>query len=79
MVDLDKVDSLIRFYIDQYGMKIKYQYNPIYCIIKGTIEYKQTKRNFMVLCASSAPEEISGRVHTFIIDVLVLEGNNHAT
>ena len=74
MVDLDKVDSLIRFYIDQYGMKIKYKYDPIYFNIKGTIKYKQTEKKFIVQCALSAPEEIAGRVHTCILDVLVLEG-----
>ena len=78
MVDLDKVDSLIRFYIDQYGMEIKYQFDPIYYTIKGTIKYKQTERDFLVECALSAPEEIAGRVHTCILDVLVLEGNRHA-
>ena len=41
---LDKLDDLIRFYVDQYGMIIHYTFDPAFFTVKGYVIFK-TKKN----------------------------------
>lgn len=68
-MNLDKLDDLIRFYVDQYGMTIHYTYDPVFFTVKGYVLFK-IKKNFEIECAGLSPDEISGYMHTVIYDVL---------
>ena len=73
---LDKLDDLIRFYVDQYGMTIHYTYDPVFFKVKGYVLFK-IKKEFTIFCAGLSPEEIAGHMHTVIYDVLA-EGSIYA-
>lgn len=73
---LDKLDDLIRFYVDQYGMSIHYTYDPVFFTIKGYVLFK-IKREFTIFFAGLSPEELAGQMHTVILDVLA-EGSRYA-
>ena len=73
---LDKLDDLIRFYVDQYGMTIQYTFDPVFFTVKGYVLFK-IKKEFTIFCAGLSPEEIAGHMHTVIYDVLA-EGSRYA-
>lgn len=73
---LDKLDDIIRFYVDLYGMTIHYTYDPVFLKVKGYVLFK-IKKNFEINCAGLSPEEIAGYMHYLIFDVLA-EGARHA-
>ena len=75
-MNLDKLDDLIRFYVDQYGMTIHYTYDPVFFTVKGYVLFK-IKKEFTIFCAGLSPEEIAGHMHTVIYDVLA-EGSRYA-
>lgn len=66
---LDKLDDLIRFYADQYGMTIHYTYDPVFFTVKGFVLFK-IKKNFTIFCDGLSQEEIAGYMHGVIYDIL---------
>lgn len=70
----DEIINLCRFYTDQYGMSIKTIYDPVSFVIKGHIVFRNTHRNYSIMCAGLSDKEIAGHFHTIIYDVLAEEG-----
>lgn len=66
----DGITDLCRFYADQYGMIFHTVYDPRFFIIKGDIVFRNTRKNFSIMCAGMTEKEIIGHFHTIIYDVL---------
>lgn len=70
----DEITALCRFYADQYGMIFHAVYDPVFFVIKGHIIFRNTRKNYTIMCAGLSDKEIVGYFHSIIYDVLVEEG-----
>ena len=61
---------LCQFYANYYGMIIHTVYNPIDFTIKGYIIFRNTKKNYSIMCAGMTDKEITSHFHLMIYDIL---------
>ena len=71
---LDEITALCRFYADQYGMIFRTVYDPVFFRIKGHIVFRNTRKNYSIMCKGLSEKEIVGHFHMIIYDVLAEEG-----
>lgn len=69
-----EITALCRFYADQYGMIFHTVYDPKFFVLKGHIIFRNTRKNYAIMCAGKSDKEIAGHFHTIIYDVLAEEG-----
>lgn len=70
----DEITELCRFYADQYGMIFHTRYDPVFFVLKGHIVFRNTTKNFSIMCAGRTDKEIAGSFYSIIWDVLAEEG-----
>lgn len=70
----DEITFICRFYADQYGMIFHTVYDPVFFVLKGHIIFRNTNRNFSIMCAGLTDKEITSYFHGIIYDVLASEG-----
>ena len=69
-----EITELCRFYADQYGMIFHTVYDPVFFVLKGHIVFRNTRKNYSIMCAGLSDKEIAGHFHSIIYDVLAEEG-----
>lgn len=69
-----EIIELCRFYADQYGMIFHTDYDPVLFVLKGHIVFRNTRKNYSIMCAGLPDKEIAGHFHSIIYDVLAEEG-----
>jgi len=67
---LDAIAELRQFYTDQYGMTIQTVYDPVHFTLNGHIVFRNTRKNYSIMCAGLSDKEIAGYFHSTIYDVL---------
>lgn len=67
---VDGITDLCRFYTDQYGMVFRIVYDPVHFTLKGHIVFRNTRKNFSIMCAGLSDKEIAGHFHSIIYNVL---------
>lgn len=72
----DKITELCWFYTDQYGMRFRTVYDAMHRVLKGHIVFRNTEKNFSIMCVGLSDKEIVAQFHLIIYDVLIEEGRN---
>lgn len=72
----DEVIELSQFYAEQYGMIIHMVYDPVFFVLKGHVIFRNTKRNFSIICTRYSEKEIANEFHGIIYEVLATESFN---
>ena len=70
----DGIIELCRFYEDQYGMIFQIDYDLVFFVLKGHIVFRNTRKNYSIMCAGLPDKEIAELFHSIIYDVLAEEG-----
>lgn len=68
-----EITELCRFYADQYGMIFHIVYDPVFFVLKGHIVFRNTIKNYFIMCSGLSDKEIAGHFHSIIYDVLAEE------